>query len=516
LSRLDPAQLAAGRLPIPGDAPAGRSVREDARFSELRQEIDKLTSILPEASSPDWNKVAALGTELLATLGKDISVASWLAASLPRLHGEEGLAAGATLLAEMCANYWDSLFPPRTRARMGAIDWWQDQAAAWLEETKPEYLSARVKEIADAQLALLDQTVTAAEPDNPLRLRLLRAQIARLPSPPEAVPEEAPAAPETAPAPVSVQTAAPLANAPAAPVLSGDASAAALLSASARFCLDAADALLARDSSLPAAYALRRAALWAGLAKLPPEDGGRTRIPAPEEHILPGLNALLGAGEYEKAARMAESQSGAYLYWLDLCRISAQALAGLGGSHDAARRALEGEVLAFTHRFPEAPALAFADGTPFADGVTRQWLDGLGGQGGTADPFEAELSAAAARAPAAALEALGELLIRHPGDKYTLPIYQTAFEACRKGELWPPLPYLAARLLALVAAHGLIASDPAAAARALSAAAAALSSALAANADNAQARAQYERVGEVLAGLRPHRLLPERFDTGGA
>ncbi|MDR2788452.1 MAG: type VI secretion system ImpA family N-terminal domain-containing protein, partial [Candidatus Accumulibacter sp.] len=82
MSKLDPARLAAGGLPIPGDAPAGRSVREDARFSELRQEIDKLTSILPEASSPDWDKVAALGAELLSTLGKDLSVASWLAVSL--------------------------------------------------------------------------------------------------------------------------------------------------------------------------------------------------------------------------------------------------------------------------------------------------------------------------------------------------------------------------------------------------------------------------------------------------
>ena len=340
LVKLDPARLAAGRQAIPGDAPAGQSVREDARFSELRQEIDKLTSIQPEATRPDWDKVATLGTELLTTLGKDISVASWLAVALSRLYGEEGLAAGATLLAEMCSSYWDSLFPPRTRARMGAIDWWQNQVSAWLEETKPEYLSTQVKETMDAQLALLDQTVVAAEPDNPLRLHLLRAQIARLPSPPETAPTT-PATPATpvpantsaAPASPSLQEA-PLRAPP--PVLSGDA----FLSTSARFCLDAADALLAQDVSLPASYVLRRAGLWAGLAELPPTEGGRTRIPAPEEHVLPGLNALLAGGEHEKAVRAAESQSSAYLYWLDLCRISTQALAWLGEDHAAARRAL--------------------------------------------------------------------------------------------------------------------------------------------------------------------------------
>ncbi|MDR2788197.1 MAG: type VI secretion system protein TssA [Candidatus Accumulibacter sp.] len=508
MSTPDPAQIAAGRVPIPGDAPAGRSVRDDARFSELRQEIDKLTSILPEASSPDWGKVAVLGAELLATLGKDISVASWLAASFLYLHGEEGISAGATLLAEMCANYWSSLFPSRTRARMGAIDWWQEQVAAWLEHAKPEYLSARVKEIAEAQLTSLDQTISAAEPDNPLRLRLLRAQLLRLPSPPEAPAAPAQEAPPVA-APVQsipVQKAAPTIS---APELASDAPVAAFLSASARFCLDAADDLFSKDMSLPAAYMLRRVALWAGLDRLPPAESGRTRIPAPEEHVLPGLNTLLDAGECEKALRMAESQASAYIYWLDLCRISVRALAELGPGHEAARLALEGEVLAFVHRFPEMFTLTFDDGTPFAGGVTRQWLESLGGRGrAVTDPFEAELSAAAARPPAAALEAMGELLMAHPGDKYTLPIYQAAFEACRKGELWSPLPYLSMRLLAIVAAHDLLVYDVAAAARVLSAAAAALSAALAANSGNAPARAQYERVSEALAGLQPHRLLP--------
>ncbi|MDR0380320.1 MAG: type VI secretion system protein TssA [Candidatus Accumulibacter sp.] len=514
MAKLDPTWIAVGKSPIPGDAPAGRSVREDARFSELRQEIDKLTSIQPDVSGPDWNRVATLGTELLGTLGKDISVASWVAASFLHLHGEEGIAAGVTLMAEMCSSYWDGLFPSRTRARMGAIDWWQDQIAGWLESTRPEYLSAQVKEVVDAQLTLLDQTIAAAEPDNSLRLHMLRAQIARLPSPPEAAPKvvaEAPAASVQEAAPVAVSddrsvVVAPIADAPVAPVLSGDAPATAFLSGSTRFCLDAADALLARDASLPASYVLRRAALWAGFVNPPPAEGGRTRIPAPEEHILPGLNALLEAGECEKALRMAESQCNAYPYWLDLCRISVLALAGLGGNHDGARRALEGEIIGFAHRFPEVSTLAFADGTPFAGGATRQWLNDLGGQGGTIDPFDAELGVAVARAPAAALEALGALLLAHPGDRHTLLIYRAAFEVCLKGELWLPLPYLAMRLLTLVAAHGLLVYDAAAAADALSAAAAALSAALVADAGSAQVRAQYERVGEALAGLQPHRL----------
>ncbi|MDR3300379.1 MAG: type VI secretion system protein TssA [Candidatus Accumulibacter sp.] len=517
-SGIDPRQYAAGRVPLPENLSAGQNARDDARFSEMRQEIDKLTSIQPDAAGPDWGKVADLGAELLTNLGKDISVASWLGAALLHLKGEEGIAAGAVILADLCSLYWETLAPPaaRLRARVGAVDWWQSQVENWLDTAKPEFLSAGVKTAADDALRLLDDTFNNAGPNSSLRLHALRARLGRLPAPPEAVSETAKSAATAKPAPDAAQAsvsesaarAENTAALPGAPAIAGDASSGAFLSGCSRFCLDVAEALLSRDLSLPASYILRRTALWGGLTKLPPVEGGRTSLPAPEDHLLPGLSALFHAGEHEKVVRNAESYANAHLYWLDLCRVSAQALAALGAPYAAARLALEGQVAGLLLRFPELSALSFADGTPFADGATRQWLSGLSGAGAPADPFDAELAAAAAHPPAAALDALGRLLLRHVGDKYTLTLYRSAFAACLKGELWPPLPFLSARLLDLVAAHGLAAYDPVAAAEALSAAIEALTAALAADADNTRLREQYARVGVILAGLQPHRLLP--------
>ncbi|MDR1162677.1 MAG: type VI secretion system protein TssA [Candidatus Accumulibacter sp.] len=511
----------AGAIPIPGDSPAGKNVRDDPRFSLIRQEIDSLTSIQPDAAPPDWAKIADLGNALLTTLGKDISVASWFAAALLNLKGEEGIADGAAVLADLCTGYWETLFPPlsRIRARTGAIDWWQDQVERWLDAAKPEYLSASVHEIADQRLQALEEFINDTVPDNPLRLRTLRARLQRLPTPPEAAPPPPPDAPSdtSSAAPTSATGTPPAQNASraaapdavsGAPQVSADSPTSAFLSECARFCLQTADTLLSRDLAHPASYVLRRSALWAELTQTPPTEGVNTRLPKPEEHLLPGLLSLFKAGEHKKVVYQAESCCNEYLFWLDLSRLSAQALAGLGKAYDVARLALESQTAGLLHRFPELAGMSFSDGTPFADSATRQWLAGLSGTGGGSDPFDAALAEAVAHPPAAALEALGRLLLRHPGDKYTLVLYRAAFQACLAGELWQPLPFLSVRLLEIVAAHRLSTYDSDAVAAALASAADALAAAATANPENSPVREQYARIAAELAGLQPHKLLP--------
>jgi type VI secretion system protein VasJ len=514
-SEVDARMRDAGKIPIPGENPAGKNVRDDPRFMLIRQEIDALTSIQPNTPPPDWAKVADLSVDLLTSVGKDISVASWFGTALLYLKGEEGIALGATTLSDICTEYWETLFPPlaRARARVGAIDWWQDQVERWLDTAKPQYLSAPVYETAEKKLQALDEFIGATVPDNTLRLHALRARLQRLPPPPErepspppadSVPPSAPAAsPAASPPPSAVSVPRDL----AAPTLSSDAPTNAFLSECAQFCLKAADALLSRDLTLPASYVLRRTALWGGLTRPPPLEGTNTRLPPPEEHIFPGLVSLFTAGEHEKVVHQAESYCNAYLFWLDLSRLSAQALAGLGQAYDTARRALESQAAGLLHRFTELASMNFSDGKPFADSATRQWLSGLSGSVGVVAPFDAELSEAVANPPADALEAIGRLLLRHPSDKYTLSLYRAAFQACLAGGLWPPLPFLSVRLLDLLAAHKLSAYDSDAVASALSVAAAALSAALAADPENVSAREQYARIAVELAGLQPHRLI---------
>jgi type VI secretion system protein VasJ len=497
-----PSRVSVGGAPIPGDSPAGVSVRDDARFAEMRQEIDLLVSIRADAAEPDWRKIVTLGEELLTTLGKDISVASWLAVARLHLEGAEGLRGGAAVMADLCAEYWDALFPPvaRMRARMGAIDWWQDQVDAWLEKQKPEFLPADLQADVAAALRRLEESVAAHVPDHSLRLYALAARLNQIPAPPESAPtsaaEKNKASPASSPAvvPIVMPTNLDITNA-------------AFASDCARFCLDAAEAQLRGDLTHPASYVLRRVALWGFLRDLPPTEDGRTLLIAPEDHILPGLTALLAAHEYEKVVRDAESCANAHIYWLTLNRFSAQALAGLGETHTAAKRALEGQVAGLLLRFPELPQFCFADGAPFADAATLTWLSTLSGSGAPSDPFSDAIAKAEAATPSVALEMLGDLLLQYPGGKETLRLYRSIFEVCRKGELWPPLPFLAQRLITLSATHKLPAYDSVAVARTFTAAAAALAALLSANPENAEARTQYAAISVELAGLQPHRLL---------
>ncbi|MDR1890486.1 MAG: TssA family type VI secretion system protein [Zoogloeaceae bacterium] len=496
--------LSVGGTPIPGDVPAGQSVRDDARFAEMRQEIDLLVAVRADAVEPNWKKLIRLGEELLGTLGKDISVASWLAAAYLREQGEEGLRKGAAVLADLCAIHWEGMFPPvaRMRARVGAVDWWQDQVDAWLEKQQPQFLPADLQTELAESLHRLEESFTAHVPDSPLRIYALAARLHQIPSPPEPKPASPPpvATPDN-----NVGESAP-ASTPSA-TFAGTAFNVASIADCARFCLDAAETQLRDDSSHPASYTLRRVALWAGLRDLPPSENGRTLLPAPEEHVLPGLTALLTTGENEKAARTAEAACNAYIYWLTLHNLTARALAGLGASHATAKRALEGQVAGLLLRFPELPKLAFSDGTPFVDAATLSWLASLGGSAISADPFTEAVAAAEAQLPAAALQSLGDLLLRYTAGKEALTLYRAACTVCQKGELWLPLPFLAQRLTALVATHKLSVYDPVAASEALAAAATALATLLAANPENSEARAQYAAIAAELAGLQPHRLL---------
>ena len=524
----------AGSTPVTEAAPAGSAVREDPRFSDMQREMDALTSISAEHREPDWPKVVSLGADLLTGLGKDIMVAAWLGGALLRTEGAQGILTGAAILADMCSLYWQEMFPPvkRLRARIAAIDWWQEQVENWLERGKPESLPEALLQGSMEQIRRLEDAVNKAAPDNELRLHSLLSKLNRIPAEqttaqtPSAAQPEPPATPADAssaarsepssspvpkarPAqvqPAQASTPAP-ATSPVPPAPGIEADSPQFTASCSRFCLEAANALLSLDLSNPAPYVLRRTAIWAFLRQEPPSESGRTRLPSPADHILPGLRALLSAGEYEKALRGAESHVSAHVYWLDLSALAAAALAALGAEYQAARNALEGEIAGLMHRLPGLADMTFEDGLPFANAETRQWLAGFSGGQGPTDPFALELAEARNRKPAEALESLGDMLLRHAGGRQALEIYAAVLDVCGKGELWGPVPYTSARLLELVQRHALTAYDPPAAAKALSASVSILAQALRAEPENARLREQYALNCAELAGLQPHALL---------
>lgn len=110
--------------PIPGAAPAGADLRYApayAQITEARREED-------DAPQGEWKRarkvaeydvVAKVATDALATKSKDLMIAAWLTEALTRREGFAGLAYGVDLVRGMIEKFWDGLFPEIDEGDLG-------------------------------------------------------------------------------------------------------------------------------------------------------------------------------------------------------------------------------------------------------------------------------------------------------------------------------------------------------------------------------------------------------------
>lgn len=141
--------------PVPGDDPAGPSLRYDPVFRAIAEARQRDDDSLPmrEWERPlvkaDWKRVAALAGEALATRSKDFQLAAWLCEAWTHLHGAAGFCAGVRLLGALADEYWDCAWP---RMEAGDADA-RCAPIAWLNETLPAVLALHVP-----LLSLADET----------------------------------------------------------------------------------------------------------------------------------------------------------------------------------------------------------------------------------------------------------------------------------------------------------------------------------------------------------------------
>ncbi|SDV47126.1 type VI secretion system protein TssA [Chitinasiproducens palmae] len=418
-----------GSSPIPGAAPAGEDVRDDPDFERLQGEIDKLSN--PSAAAgADWDIVQRAAAVLLAERGKDLLVACYLAGALMRQSGLDGLATGLKVVADLLTTYWPTLFPPvaRLRARRNAL--------AWLLERAQQYVADRVDrdvqqapELIDAlnaHLGAIEALLGEQDPDAP-SVRPLLSQIRTLPV---REPEPAAVAVQMVATPANGALAAPAAASAATPAArAGGATPAAgpqLAPLSQSVIVSEADAdrafeqigerLVAlagwRRGADPAdaqAYRLNRLAAWGAIDTAPRAERGQTRIPGPIAELAIALDRLQSGDAFVETVQFAEANLPAFPFWLDLNRASALALGKLG---EPFAPALAEVVQATSHllrRAPDLPGLSFADGKPFADGATLEWLASLRAESTGAGGASTSDALAVALADAKALAADGDL-----------------------------------------------------------------------------------------------------------
>jgi type VI secretion system protein VasJ len=370
--------------PVSAAAPTGTNARYDPDYEKLLGEVAKLEA--PTGGAVDWVQVGKLGGGILQKKSKDLLVAAYTAyARFGAKRELGGLLDGLVLLAELLDRSWDTLFPDltRTKARSNALGWFLQRATIALGSMN---VSASDRDTVEALLPAAQRLAELARTKfagggpafGPILEALERLRL-QLPeeAPPAPVKEVSPEAASTAPsaaasgpATVAASTAAP----PPAPVSGGDTEG--YLGGVGEALVTTAANLRRANPADALAYRLLRTGLWLPVSQLPPKGpNGRSPFPPLRAGLRSQLDTMAANSKSLELIEEAESALGQNRFNLDLSRFTARALASLGPTYDAARKAVEAEVAAFLRRMPGAPELLANDGTAVADGQTRAWLD---------------------------------------------------------------------------------------------------------------------------------------------
>ncbi|POT57517.1 type VI secretion system protein TssA [Citrobacter amalonaticus] len=343
--------------PLSEAHPCGNDAGYDDDFQQIREEVNKLSGI-------DTDLICTLAEKLLTTVSKDVRVVTFYAWARLHRDGERGLAEGLELLAGMLRHFGVQLWPQRDRSRKSALEWLGSSRFLDSLSLYPEVDLSVMQRIAGA-LMLTEQAIQRFDEDarpqfsalyQALENRLVQSGGAGSLVPQTSREEHLPGAPLTASAPVM--------NA----VSSG------------RDLLDQAKVLAKylrdQEGGWLAGHHLMKSVRWDTLTELPPLDAsGRTRLVPPKPDHRAHLKRLYLQQSWSELLEQTDTlmAQGVNHLWLDVQWYTWQALVKLdsdGVRADIICRDLQG-LLA---RLPGLEALAFNDGTPFADEVTQSWI----------------------------------------------------------------------------------------------------------------------------------------------
>ncbi|MDN4502250.1 type VI secretion system protein TssA [Alteromonadaceae bacterium BrNp21-10] len=397
-----------GKTPISDAAPAGEDAKYDDNYEAMVAELAKLEAV--SAENPiDWEVVNDLAIGILENRSKDIVAACYLAHGLYQKQNLSGFNAGLNVISDMLITYYDDLFPPvkRIKARANILSWLAEKTEPLitaLDPTVKDFESLQtcldhinnIQTVCDEKMADKGPAIGGlkravrnwrdhlkVEVDKQAKQQAAAAQSAAEPAAENKTAEAPKTNTPTAPKP-STPTAAAIA--PAAPV--SDMGSPQDVKAAVKSILDVSRkiAQFKREQNIgdPAAYSLLRTSIWLQIERLPPAESGVTQLPEIEPDRQRLLQNLLESGDYANLLTAAESAFCDSMFWLDAHRYAASALEGLG--HTNAQQAVALSTQHFVNCFPGITELKFVSGTPFANDMTKLWLDEIAssgdGQGG--------------------------------------------------------------------------------------------------------------------------------------
>ncbi|MBP0639245.1 type VI secretion system protein TssA [Cupriavidus sp. AcVe19-6a] len=339
--------------PIRPDAPVGDDPGYDDDFLAIKEEVAKLSDI-------NETLIIESAEQLLKVSAKDVRLAVYYVYGRMRRDGAEGVAAGFEMLSALIDRFGEQLLPTRPESRKAALEWLAGTTFADRLERVQGLSGAHLERTLSALALILEHTAQWPEAARPALDALFRRFEGRVESPMAAdggEPGEPPRPPQ-----------------PSAALATGEV-------ASTRDLLDRArqmaQFLREQPEGYLAAYRLMRCVRWDTLTEVPPhEASGKTRLVAPRAELRAQLKRLALQKQWPELLDRVEQAfaEGANHFWLDLQYYAFTAQDQAGGQYARVRDLLATDCALMLERLPGVDQLAFADGTPFADDATLEWI----------------------------------------------------------------------------------------------------------------------------------------------
>ena len=369
--------------PIPGAAFCGEDGSYDPDFESARNEADKSTgnnyALMHEASK-----------RFLTKKSKDMRALGYLALASAMHDGLDRFGESVTAYCRLVIEHWDDIHPRRATARANALKWLNGERNLGLLAALDGGATYATLRTANEKLDELQAFCEREFPENPPSFAGFAKLVRDLaekhkPKPVAEAPAGAAARAESS-APAG-QSQGPSQGPSQGLIASADDAYLAIQ--------NGAYWLLENGKADPLPYRLIRMLKWSPLQETIPNTGGKTLIPPPYATAMEAFRNLYDTQQWADLARNGEEafSGDGMLFWFDLQRYLCAALVGLGPDYAACSNAIRIELAMLLSRLPALASLSFDDGSPFADAMTREWIQTdvlalLGGGGGAAVPVK--------------------------------------------------------------------------------------------------------------------------------
>jgi type VI secretion system protein VasJ len=360
--------------PISDSNPVGDDPKYSVEFEFVKAEIAKTTE-------RDWEQIHVNARKVLTSQAKDITLLCYgLLASTVAKGWAEG-AAMAQAMSRLCGEHWDTLHPLRERARQNSFKWLTEErtlgtfAQVAVASGDHEALTAFAVALNELK-GMLNEKFPESPPSIKPVIQFVEEKakstrpvaVSAAPAPPPR-PAESPASSGGSSAPI------------AAPTVGDGASKSDLMNALRKIGLSLSSA----EPDNPIGYKLLRISRWQEISVPPKNDKGMTTFPPPNPQRAAFLESQYTQRSWAPILEKSEpafTEPGLH-FWLDLQFYAVQAFQGKG--LETCAEAIRQELRALLRRVPQLVELKYNDGTPFANGQTKAWLEDLAQEGsGTA------------------------------------------------------------------------------------------------------------------------------------